>query len=138
VTSRVDDKKVKKQVHDMALNINGSLDFMGAWFFQVKHVENSTDSPLCLLEIAPRIAGAMAYSRISGVNLPLLSLNLVMGLPVRIGNVNHPESTMKAYKTYVIPPLKFDNLYVDLDDTLVIKNRVNPDAMRCLYKYSLP
>lgn len=136
VTSRVDDKKVKKQVHDMALNINGSLDFMGAWFFQVKHVENSTDSPLCLLEIAPRIAGAMAYSRISGVNLPLLSLNLVMGLPVRIGNVNHPESTMKAYKTYVIPPLKFDNLYVDLDDTLVIKNRVNPDAMRCLYKYS--
>ena len=136
VTSRVDDEKVKEQVRDMAFEINGSLDLAGAWFFQVKHVEASTDSPLCLLEIAPRIAGAMAFSRLSGVNLPLLSLNLSMGLPVRIGEVNHPESAMKAYKTYMVPPLKLDNFYVDLDDTLVIKEKVNPDAMGCLYKYA--
>ena len=135
VTSRVDDEKIIQEVRDMAIKINNCIDLIGGWFFQVKHVEDSVDSPLCLLEIAPRVAGAMAFSRMSGVNLPLLSLNIAIGLPVKIGAVNHPDRTMKVYKTYVDPPLKFDNLYVDLDHTLVLHSKVNHVAMACLYKY---
>lgn len=133
VTSEVTDTGVLEEVRDMAARINDHIEFTGAWFFQVKR---ASDGSLCLLEIAPRIAGAMAFSRMSGVNLPLLSLNISAGLPVRVDGYVNPVCTMKAYKTYMSPPLEFKNLYVDLDDTIVIKNRVHPEAMKCLYKYS--
>lgn len=133
VTSAVKESGVLEEVQDMAHQINNSIEFKGAWFFQVKH---SGDGSLCLLEIAPRIAGAMCFSRMAGVNLPLLSLNISAGIPVRVGDFNHPDRTMKLYKTFMDPLIKFDNLYVDLDDTLVVKGKVNSEAMACLYRYS--
>lgn len=131
VTSRVEDSRVLDEVKEMALRINDTIEFTGEWFFQVKH---ASDGSLCLLEIAPRIAGAMAFSRASGVNLPLLSLNMHMGLPVEVPDFHPPERTMKVYRNYIDPPLKVENFAVDLDDTLVIKGKVNPEAMACLYR----
>ena len=51
--------------------ISSALEFHGAWFFQVKE---GAEGALKLLEVAPRIAGAMAFHRVQGVNFPLLSL----------------------------------------------------------------
>lgn len=132
VTSRVEDNTILDEVKEMALRINETIEFTGAWFFQVKR---ASDNTLCLLEVAPRVAGAMSFSRMSGVNLPLLSLNLAMGLPITIPDAHHPERTVKVYRSCIDPPLKFDHLYTDLDDTLVLKGRVNHVAMACLYKY---
>ena len=131
LTSGVTENDILDEVEDIAFNINTRIEFTGAWFFQVKY---ACDGSLCLLKIAPRISGAMVFSRISGVNLPLLSLNIFAGLPVRVDGYRNPVCTMKMYKTYISPPLEFKNLYVDLDDTLVIKGKVNPEAMGCLYR----
>ncbi|CAM9532457.1 unnamed protein product [Pylaiella littoralis] len=133
VTSGVTDANILKEVQEMAININNVIEFTGAWFFQVKH---ANDGSLCLLEIAPRVGGASCFSRMGGVNLSLLSLNIAIGLPVDIGEFNRPDCVMKVYKNYISPPLKFDNLYLDLDDTILLHGRVNPDAMKCIYKYS--
>ena len=72
----------------------------------------------------------------SGVDLPLSSLRVSAGIKVIVGDFEHPEHTMKVYKTFMHPLMKFDHLYVDLDDTLVINGRINPGAMSCLYRYS--
>ena len=132
VTSAVTDGRVLGQVQDMADKINNTIHFIGAWFFQVKE---SSDGSLCLLEIAPRVGGSSSFSRASGVNLPLLSLNLAMGLPVKVPSRDHPQRTMKLYKTFIDPPLTFHDLYLDLDDTIILRNVVNPSAMSCIYKY---
>jgi carbamoyl-phosphate synthase large subunit len=141
VSTTVTTSNLLEQVRSMADKINGAIEFVGAWFFQVKYAR---DMSLCLLEIAPRVGGGSAHSRIfSGVNLPLLSLNVAIGLPVSIrpglglkddGAV--PEKTIKLYKTYMDPPLDFDHLYVDLDDTIILRGLVNPRAMACLYKFA--
>jgi hypothetical protein len=55
----------------LANKINKKLHFRGVWFFQVKE---NINGDLSLLEIAPRVAGTMALSRLKGVNLPLMSL----------------------------------------------------------------
>lgn len=134
-----------EKVREMTHGINDSIEFKGAWSFQVVF---SGDGPLCLVGISPCFTGDMCFSRMSGANLALFSLNISEGIRVRMrdfenfghfgqfGHIEHPEHTMKVYKTFMDPLVKFDNLYVDLDDTLVIKGRVNPDAMACLYRHS--
>ena len=134
ITSAATDFGLLEEVQDMAHEINESIEFTGAWFFRVKCV--SADGSLCLMEIAPRFTEAMCFSRMSGVNLPLLSLHMSIGKPVRVGEYTNPENAVKFYKTLMVPPLKFDNLYTELDDALVIKGTVNHEAMACLYKYS--
>ena len=68
-------------VRTMATAIQRELRLHGAFFFQVK--KNAEGKPV-LMEIAPRIAGAMAMFRSVGVNLPLLTIYESFRLPVDI------------------------------------------------------
>ena len=107
----------------MAASINDALVLVGAWFFQVKHAANGE---LCLMEIAPRIPGAMAMHRAMGVNFALLSLYVHLGRPVAV--VPPPLRGVACCKIYAnhfsAPPgeaqAKIAALYVDLDDTLLM------------------
>eukprot|EP00938_MAST-03A_sp_MAST-3A-sp1_P002158 g2158.t1 len=91
------------------------------------------------MEIAPRIAGAMAMFRSFGVNLPLLTIYEAFRLPVRI---LLPPSTYdvrimdKAYSNrYEVKGLNYDTVYVDLDDTLVLRQqRVHTKLVRFLFQ----
>ena len=53
--------------------IGRELNLRGAWFFQLKR---NAGGELALLEVAPRIAGAMAAHRVCGVNFPLLAMKI--------------------------------------------------------------
>ncbi|MDD3437692.1 MAG: ATP-grasp domain-containing protein, partial [Candidatus Gastranaerophilales bacterium] len=53
------------KINNIAEKINSMLKLQGVWFFQLKENKNGE---LCLLEIAPRVAGTMGLSRAYGVN----------------------------------------------------------------------
>jgi predicted ATP-grasp superfamily ATP-dependent carboligase len=61
---------------EYADRINNVLELNGAWFFQLKR---SASGVLTLLEVAPRIAGTMGLTRARGANLPLLTVNNLLG-----------------------------------------------------------
>jgi len=71
---------------------------------------------LKLLEIGPRIAGAMALNRVLGVNFPLLSLYEQERLPVRIMTNPVRVSIDRALANCYQHNLDFSTVYVDLDE----------------------
>jgi carbamoyl-phosphate synthase large subunit len=60
-----------EEFRTFAEGISSTLRLFGAWFFQVKRDKHGY---LCLLEVAPRIAGGSSLARLAGVNLPLMTL----------------------------------------------------------------
>jgi len=107
------------------------LEFHGAWHFQLKRDRRGT---LVLLEVSPRIAGTMATHRVQGVNFPLLSLWEQERVPINILTndvaVELDRDMVSRYKHN----LEYSTVYVDLDDTLILRGEVNIDVVRFLYQ----
>jgi carbamoyl-phosphate synthase large subunit len=115
----------------MADVINSSMELRGAWFFQVKA---DTFGTLKLLEIEARIAGTMAFQRVQGINLPLLTLFDAIGLDVHfyINELNFfiDRALMNRYQVN----LDFDVVYIDLDDTIISNGLLNLEVVHFLYQ----
>ncbi len=111
--------------------ISRKIDLHGGWFFQVKRAVNGR---LALLEVAPRIAGSMAAHRVRGVNFPLLSIFEQERLPISIrpnpGSVQMDRALNNRYAYKV----RFEVLYVDLDDTLLLNGRVNIPLIKLVFQ----
>jgi carbamoyl-phosphate synthase large subunit len=116
---------------DFAKIINQNLPLYGAWFLQVK---KDLQGAYKLLEIAPRIAGTMAFHRVQGINFPLLSLYEQERIPIEIKlneiEIEIDRALINRYKHN----LNFDTVYIDLDDTLVINNQVNTNLIKFIYQ----
>ncbi len=114
-----------------AYAISKKLDFYGAWFFQLKKDRHGVNK---LLEIAPRIAGTMAVHRVQGVNFPLLSIYEQERIPFEIlVNKKSIEISRALVNRYSCQP-NYNVVYVDLDDTLILKNKVNGYLIRFLFQ----
>ncbi len=111
--------------------INSTLEFYGAWFFQVKKNHNGVYT---LLEIAPRIAGTMALQRVKGINLPLLSLYENQRIPITIMFNEIQIEIDRALVNHYKHNVKYKRVYVDLDDTLIINQKINTILVRFLYQ----
>lgn len=119
------------EFHDIALSINKTLTFKGAWFFQVKR---NADEMLVLLEIATRIAGTSGLSRALGVNLPLMSIFDAEGIDTRVSKNAYRVSIDRAlYNSYSIS-IDYKHVYMDFDDLVVIDNKVNLKAIEFIYQ----
>lgn len=122
---------IDKEVFQIANIINGRLKFNGAWFFQLKRDINNEYK---LLEIAPRVSGTMGLSRNTGINYALLTIFNTMKMPVSIienkYNIEVDRAFISRYKTDLV----YDTVYLDLDDTLIINNKVNKLLMMFLYQ----
>ena len=123
--------KTEDNVMEIADSLNERLDFNGAWFFQLKEDKNGE---LKLMEVAPRIAGTMGLARNIGVNLPLLTLYNNLGMDVEI--VKNPNELLldRAFISRFQTDIDYENVYVDLDDTLIIKGKVNVYLLAFLYQ----
>jgi len=115
--------------------LNNVLSFKGSWFFQIK-MDNMGE--ITLLEISTRIAGASSINRVNNVNIPLISMYIHFNYPIDIIENNIQNiSVSKIYKTMI--DIKFlksiENIYIDFDDTLIVKNNVNHEFMGLIYKY---
>ena len=122
-----------RDIHEMAKVISEKLGMYGAWFFQVKY---TTDNVLCLLEIAPRIAGCMGFYRGVGINFPLLSIYEAERKPIEIINNIIPQDLemVKIYHNHYTKGINYKSVYIDLDDTLILNGAVNTRLMQFIYQ----
>jgi len=116
---------------DIATTLNNKLSFKGAWFFQVKKNEQGEYR---LLEISPRIPGTMGLSRNRGINFPMLTLFTFWGYDVSIMDNGYDILLDRAFYSSYRIDCEYDTVYLDFDDTLIIKNQVNEYLMRFLYQ----
>jgi hypothetical protein len=120
-----------EEVRDIARAINSSVKLDGAWFFQLKR---DGAGNFKLLEFAPRQASTMGLYRQAGVNFALLSLFNARGLTVDIevnpGELQLDRCLQNKFRTSV----RYDRVYIDLDETLIADGRVNATAMAYLYQ----
>lgn len=128
----VDTRPVHDQeFHDIATVLHETLEFRGAWFFQLKR--NAAEE-LVLQEIGPRVSGGMGLYRNAGVNLPLLSVYDRMDLEVGLEYQDIVRVMDRALFDRFETTLEYDDAYIDLDDTLVIDDKVNPLAIAFIYQ----
>ena len=118
-------------IRAIAEDINGRMEFQGAWFFQLK--ENSAGE-YRLMEIAPRIAGTMGLSRNRGVNFPLLTLYNLWGYQVDILDNGGELMLDRAFISRFSTGIRYESVYVDFDDTLIVRDRVNTQMISFLYQ----
>ena len=115
----------------MASIISDKLNIHGLWFYQVKEDSNRN---LCLLEVETRVAGTMALSRAMGVNLPLANLYLHAGCEVNLHKQRYELTLDRCLATNYKTNISYQSVYIDLDDTIVVKGRLNLDAVKFLYQ----
>lgn len=114
-----------------AKKIHEALPFQGAWFFQLK---KSANGDLALMEVAPRIAGTSGLSRVSGVNLPLLSLYESDCVKVTIPDMIKEILVERTLTPVYSHNLNFDALYLDYDDTVIVNGAVNSEVVKFAYQ----
>lgn len=119
------------EIAEIAHRLNQSLDFKGAWFFQLK---KSASGRYKLLEAAARIAGTMGLSRNLGINFPLLTLYLHRGVAVEVMENSCGALVERALISRYKLSLTYRTVYVDLDDTLIFKGEVNTCLIGYLYQ----
>lgn len=118
-------------VEHIARDIAARLDFNGVWFFQLK---KDSSGLYKLLEIGPRIAGTMGLSRARGVNMPLLSLYNLWGYDVDLLIQDAELLVDRAFISRFKHDYDYDRVYIDLDDTLILRSQVVPSMMAFLYQ----
>ena len=129
--SEIANQEVQMVAKNYASKIIENIPIEGLWFFQLKR---GKDNKLYLLEIDIRVAGTMALSRGLGVNLPLLNIYYFSGFDIQINRQNYDliidRSLNNRYK------IKFDYsvVYIDLDDTIIVKNRINTQIIKFLFQ----
>ncbi len=111
--------------------ISGRLTFFGAWFYQVK---KGRDGIFKLLEVAPRIAGTMALHRVQGINFPLLSIYEQERIPVAILTNNAYVEIDRALVNRYRHQIDYSSVYVDLDDTLIVHDKINVHVISFIYQ----
>ena len=117
-------------VDTIAANIHRALGMRGAWFFQLKR---AADGELVLLEVAPRIAGSMSTHRVQGVNFPLLTIFEHERLQLQLMTLPSRAELDRALHNCYRLNIHYDALYIDLDDTLLLRDVVNLDALRLVF-----
>jgi len=118
------------EVEQIAQKINKKLNIRGAWFFQLKR---DSEGRYKLLEFAVRQASTMGLYRQVGVNFALLTLFDRMEKDVSIiNNEYNIELDRCLFNRYKID-YKYDKVYLDFDDTLIINDKINIDAIRYVY-----
>lgn len=122
---------VQSKVREIAEVIFNEIKIDGLWFFQVKY---NIQNELALLEIESRVAGTMAFSRALGVNLPLANLYMADNKKIKINQQKYKliidRSLANRYQTNI----QYDTVYIDLDDTIIIKGRINTDIMKFIFQ----
>jgi hypothetical protein len=122
---------VTDEVRHIAQCINDKVSLNGAWFFQIKKSHNGRFK---LLEFAPRQSSTMGLYRHTGVNFALLSFFNGLGNSVEILQNNYLVQLDRCLHNRFKAELKFQRVYIDLDETLIVGSHVHEQAMAFLYQ----
>ena len=127
-TKLVKDEKIKL----MAESINKKMVFSGSWFFQIKR---NIDNDFCLMEVATRFGGSSVIQRYRGVNFPLLNLYLYRGFDIQIEENEFEIEIDRGLDIKGKLNIEFGTVYIDLDDTIIVKDKVNSNMMKLIYYF---
>jgi len=122
---------LKAKLIKYAEKILSKIKIEGAWFFQVK--ENLSNE-LVLLEIDIRIAGTMCFNWVKGLSFPLLSVYQHYEQPINIMTNDIDISLDRCLKNRYSLSYKYNHVYIDLDDCLIIRNKINLELVTFLYQ----
>ena len=111
--------------------ISDKLGISGAWFFQMKMDDKGNYK---LLEIEPRIAGTMALNRVRSINFPLLSIYEILDIKYKININNYDIEIDRSLENRYKLNIEYNSVYVDLDDTILIKGSINIKLIQFLYQ----
>ena len=120
-----------KEIRRIAEIINSRLSFTGLWYFQLK---GDINGEMKLMEISTRCAGTMCVSRARGYNLPLLTVYTAMGYDISVVNESMEVEMDRALIARYNMHLDYDTVYIDFDDTITLREEINPLAMFFLYQ----
>lgn len=123
--------EVTDEITWIAARLNQRLMFTGAWFFQIR---KDVKGEYKLLEIAARIPGTMGLTRNLGINYPMLTLYVNMDMPVSVQRNDCELIVDRALISRYEQDIEYRHVYIDLDDTLIIKGKVNALLMQYLYQ----
>lgn len=123
----IEDEEFRKIAH----TLNRQFKFRGAWFFQVKEDKNGK---IKLMEFSVRQAGTMAFYRQLGINFAALSLFDAMGYDLKIIFNNYKISLDRRLSNRYKLEYNYDKVYIDFDDTLIIRDKVNTLLMQFIYQ----
>lgn len=133
LSSLVVDAELNEEFRIYASKISSYLNMHGMWFFQMKFNKNNE---LCLLEIGPRVSGTMMLNRVLGVNfveLALLQQQGCAGLDLAYNNIS--LSLARALVPVYKHDISYDNLYIDFDDTLLLREKyINAELMKLIFE----
>ncbi|MEX2014761.1 MAG: ATP-grasp domain-containing protein [Candidatus Saccharimonadales bacterium] len=116
---------------EMAGRINDEIELRGAWFFQVKE---SSAGVLTLMEVAPRIAGTMSLLRSKGINLVLMSLFEALEYGIDVVKNDYRIEVDRALGNSYQHDLNYRHVYLDFDDLVIHKDKVNPLVMAFVFQ----
>lgn len=118
-------------IEQMGKIISEKLKMKGTWFFQVKY---DISNKLKLLEVACRVSGAMCVNRVRGINFSYLSIlnsEKINTKPILFNDID--VTCHKVYTNKYKHNIHYDAVYCDLDDTLIIHDKVNIQLISFLY-----
>jgi len=116
----------------IADQINRALPFQGAWFFQLKA---DASGEWVLLEIASRLGGTSSVHRMQGVNFALLSIFDAFGQEVEIRPNAMGIEVDRALDSRYKVNIQFKTAYIDLDDTLIIRDKANITLISLVFQF---
>ena len=76
----------------------------------------------------------MATHRVLGINFPLLSIYEKEGLNIDLMINNYHLQIDRALVNRYKHDIKYKTVYVDLDDTLILNDRINTELIKFLYQ----
>lgn len=115
----------------IARTINERLTFLGLWWFQIK---KDREGNWKLLEISTRCAGTMCLTRARGINLPLLSVYTALGRDISVTPNDVPVVMDRALVARYEIGFVYDTVYLDFDDTLIVRGKVHLKAIWFVYQ----
>lgn len=119
------------EIRHIAETLNQSLHFLGLWYFQIKQ---NIRGEYKLLEVSTRCAGSMCQTRAQGVNLPLLSVYVAMGFEVNVSQNSYHTLMDRALIGRYALDIDYQYVYIDFDDTITLRDKVNLNTIRFLYQ----
>lgn len=122
----------KKDFLDIAQKINKTLEFRGAWFFQLKRNSNNQ---LVLLEIASRLGGSSSLYRNKGINFAQLSIFDALGTKIDILENNYNIELDRALDNKYKLDISYNEVFIDFDDCIIIdKVSFNINIMNFIFQ----
>lgn len=115
---------------NLVQEINKQIKFQGAWFVQFKR---NSEGELYLLEIAARLGGSSSLFRNIGVNFAMLSLFDAFDIDVDILTNKYDIELDRALDNVYKIDIKYNEVFVDFDDCIIINNTVNVEIMSYFY-----